>query len=336
MTTNLGPTPEQVASMRTAVMKRVAPEDASAPRTQKSHRAVGRRFGLVTVGLGAIIAALIVTGVILPIGSNGSNGGATAQAAEFLNTAAITTIESSDPAVGPGQYLRISTNRASGTTDGMREAPMYLHMTTDVLYIPEDRSDTWVWERHNLPATVFFGDAGQAAAKLSNTDPDFNSDPDLNGVLRADAGGFYAGPARTERAFDKLSRDPETLRDHFYDEYIGGSSSIDEDVWVTITDLLRTGEVPADLRAALYRTLALIPGVTIIADEATLDGRTGVALGRTEPARGSIDREEFIIDPITGLLIGERRVTLVDQEDIPAGTTVGWSTVQTSVVDVAP
>jgi hypothetical protein len=333
MTTNLGPTQEQITSMRTAVMERVAPGTASTKSSRTPHRSTGRRIGLIAAGAGAIAAALIITGVIVP---NGTKGGASAQAAEFLNTAAIATIETSDPVVGPGEYLRISTNRASGVTDGTREAPMWLHPTTDILYIPQDRSETWVWERHNLPATVFFNDVGQKAAERDNTDPDHTGDPDLNGVLRAEAGAFYGGAERTERPLDQLSRDPATLRDHFYDEYTGGSSSIDEDVWVRITDLFRTGEIPADLRAALYRTIALIPGVTIIEDEATLDGRTGVALGHTEPARGSITREEIIIDPITGLLIGERRVTLVDQEDIPAGTTVGWSTVETSVANTTP
>ena len=50
---------------------------------------------------------------------------------------------------------------------------------------------------------------------------------------------------------DQMPRDPAALRGHFYDAYTGGSASIDEDVWVRIADLLRTGEVPADLRAAL-------------------------------------------------------------------------------------
>jgi hypothetical protein len=59
-------------------------------------------------------------------------------------------------------------------------------------------------------------------------------------------------------------------------------------------------------------------------------------VGYTEPARGSIWREEIIIDPSTGLVIGDREVTLNDYADIPAGTTLSWSTVHTSVVDDAP
>ncbi|SDT05500.1 CU044_5270 family protein [Microterricola viridarii] len=329
MNTQLGPTPEQIASMRTAVMHRVAPMEPLTPQPQRPRRV--RRFGLVAVGVGALTTALIVASIVMP---NDRTRGASAQAVEFLDHAAIETVKTSDPVVGPGQFLRIATVRASGVTDGTREAPMWQHMATDTLYIPSDRSDTWVWERRVLPATVFFSAAGQAAAELGNATVD--DDPDLNGVLRARAGAFYGGPARGEGDFDGYSRDPATLRDQFYAAYVGGSSSIDEDVWVRITDLLRTGEVPADLRAALYRTAALVPGVSIVEQMATLDGRTGVALGHTEPARASLMRDEIIIDPQTGQLIGTRGVWLTDEGGLAAGTTYSWSTVQTSVVNAAP
>jgi len=341
MTPQLGPTPDQIASMRTAVLERIAPQDdavprqLAAPQRQKSRRSTARRFGLVAVGVGAVAAALIVTGVVVPSGG-GSSGGASAQAAGFLKSAAVATIETSDPVVGPGQFLRIETTQVSGVSDGTREAPMFQLAATDALYIPKNRADTWVWERHNLPSVGFFNAAGKAAAELSDADPDRFSDSDLNGVLREKAGAFYGSPPQTEQVFDELSRDPETLRDYFYDEYRGGSSSIDEDVWVRITDLLVYGQVPADLRAALYQTLAVVPGVTIIENDATLDGRSGVALGYTEPARGSIWRDEIIIDPRSGLVIGDRAVTLNDWDDIPAGTTLSWSTVYTSVVDGTP
>jgi hypothetical protein len=341
MTPQLGPTPDQIASMRTAVMERIAPQDdavprqLAAPQRQKSRRPAARRFGLVAVGVGAVAAALIVTGVIVPSGGGGS-GGATAQAAGFLKSAALATIATSDPVVGPGQFLRIETLQVSAPSDGTREAPMYLSPATSVLYIPEDRSDTWVWERHNLPSIGYFNAAGKAAAERSDADPDRFSDSDLNGVLREKAGAFYGSPPQAEQGFEELSRDPATLREYFYAEYQGGSSSIDEDVWVRITDLLVYEQVPADLRAALYRTLALLPGVTIVEDDATLDGRSGVALGYTEPARGSMWRDEIIIDPTDGRVIGTREVTLNDYDDIPPGTTLSWSTVQTSVVDNAP
>lgn len=329
MITNLGPTQEQIASMRTAVMERVAPTTAPFHVARKPHRVSGRRIGLVAAGAAAVAAALVVTGVIVP---SGDRSGATAQAADFLNAAAITTIQTSDPVLQPGQYLRIETHQASGVTDGTRELPMWQQTEVDVLYIPEDPTDVWVLEQRPLRPTVFFGDTEDIA--MRGYDPE-STNPEYNGIIR-EAGGDFYGSKPSSLGLEELPRDPEALRDHMYDEYVGGSASIDEDVWVRITDLLRTRLVPADLRAAMYRALALIPGVTIIEKEATLDGRTGVALGRTEPERGSTYRVEIIIDPATGLVIGDRDVTLVDQEEIPAGTDINWSTVETTVVDTAP
>jgi hypothetical protein len=331
MMTDLGPTTEQIESMRQNVMTRVAERSASHGRKRQPRRARGHRVGLIAIGAGTIAAALIVTGVIMP----GGTGGATAEAAEFLDTAAAATIQTSDPVVGPGQYLRISTNAVYGAYAGSNASgqPLaWLNPTTGVLYIPADRSAEWVWERHDLRPTTFFGNSKAFALKMFEQTKD---DPDLNGILRAKGGAFYNSPPQDYK-MDKMPRDPGALRDYFYNTYAGGSASIDEDVWVRITDILRTGEVPADLRAALYKAMALVPGVAIIESEATLDGRKGVALGRTEPARGSISREEVIIDPSTGLVIGERSVALVTQGDIPAGTTTGWTSVATSVVDVAP
>ena len=45
---------------------------------------------------------------------------------------------------------------------------------------------------------------------------------------------------------------------------------------------------------------------------------------------------DIIIDPATGLLIGEREVTLTAGETFPAGTATAWTSVQTSVVNSAP
>ena len=97
---------------------------------------------------------------------------------------------------------------------------------------------------------------------------------------------------------------------------------------------MRTGVIPADLRAALYQAAALIPGVTVMDREATLDGRTGISLGMETP--GYKARKELIVDPSTGHLIGEREILLEDQGSIPAGTAVSWTAVTTTVVDSAP
>ena len=131
-------------------------------------------------------------------------------------------------------------------------------------------------------------------------------------------------------------RDPEELLEVVYDyqRAKGKGDTPYEEAFITIADTLKTGVIPADLRAALYQAAALIPGLTVVEGEATLDGRTGISLGM-ESSRNEV-RQEIIIDPATGQLIGEREVLLEDSGGIPAGTATAWTAVTTSVVDSAP
>jgi hypothetical protein len=68
--------------------------------------------------------------------------------------------------------------------------------------------------------------------------------------------------------------------------------------------------------------------------QATIDGRTGIAIGMAPPEGGS--RQDMIIDPTSGLVIGEQIVMLQDFPGVAAGTVESWTSVHTSVVDSAP
>jgi len=337
MITDLGPTAEQVESMRHNVMERVEERSVSQERNRRPRRVNARRVGLVALGAGVLAAALIVTSVIMP---GGTRMGTPANAAEFLKTAAAATLQTSEPVAGPGQYLRVSTNAANLGSAGSQagiSTMAWLSLSTQVVYIPYDRSGKWVQERHSLRPTTFFGDSQALAMKAFEED---QRSPEREGILRARGGAFYESLAPGQKVaqeyeVEKIPRDPGALRDYFYNSYVGGSLSIDENVWKRMTELLSTGGIPADLRAALYKVMALVPGVKIIDSEANLDGRTGVALGRTDAARPSTSLE-VIIDPNTGLLIGERHVSLLKDGVVPAGTTTSWTSVETNVVDFAP
>jgi RNA polymerase sigma-70 factor (ECF subfamily) len=124
------------------------------------------------------------------------------------------------------------------------------------------------------------------------------------------------------------------LLNNIFKKTMGQGQSIDGEALVFIADLLRTGMVPADLRAALYKAAALIPGVSVTDGQATLGGRKGIAIGRVEET--SHTRQDIIIDPKTGLLIGERQVLTQAQGPIPAGTATTLTTIGTSVSDTAP
>ncbi|MBC7763419.1 MAG: CU044_5270 family protein [Candidatus Saccharibacteria bacterium] len=299
-----------------------------------------RRVGLVAAGAGVLTLTLIVTGILIPHSGPGSS----AEAATALNSAAEATIGSVDPIVGPGQYLRIDTTSkgmASAASMVTGENLEWMQGTHDVLYIPSDQNQTWVWDRHLLPPYEFQNDAAKKFALDQYAVEKGN--PLTDSVVRGGAGMFYGsttpysnnffGTEPTTKTLTDLPTDPTALREYLRKTwYPGASGTEDENAWVRITDLLRTGTVPAPLRAVLYKVAAMIPGISVIDDDTTLDGRTGTAIGRV--VNGA--RSDIIIDPRNGQFIGERSVALKPLRGWPAGTSGWWSVVTTSVVDTAP
>ena len=260
------------------------------------------RWVLVAVGTTAA-AAIVIGQVSVTVQS--------AQAAEVLHIAAGQTGRLADPVPGPGQYLLVRTHADWGVSeqDDSGNDTFHMNLQTIDIYVPADDDQEWVLDRD-------WGESGERE------------------LIRANDGAFYGSPWLSTD-LDALPSDGQSLLDHFNSEYNGGSASRDEDNFVRILDLLRTGLVPANLRAGLYEALALIPNVTIGDRQANLDGRTGIAIGRTEPLRGGM-RQEIIIDPETGLVIGERDVMTVAAFGFGINQVIGWTAVETTVVDSAP
>jgi len=284
--------------------------------------------GTTALAAGALVATLVFTDVL---GLAGWRGGADAAAASALSDAAAATIETSDPVVGPGQYLKVDTEAVftGGGQNADWENFAYLGTQNSQLYIPADYSDEWVLVTEPRTAIKVFGEGHEEEAQETAREGFETED-----ISRAPYGGFDNSKPRDWR-LDALPRDPQQLLNYIYRVTAGHGVSADGQAFDFISTTLRTGVVPAELRAALYRAAAGIPGVEITDEAATLNGRTGIAFGREEK-NGSL--YEIIIDPDTGLLIGERQVQLADSLLVPvfAGEVIGWTAVTTTVVDAAP
>jgi RNA polymerase sigma-70 factor (ECF subfamily) len=279
------------------------------------------------MGAGALTVALVAANVL---GLAGWRGGADAAAASVLESAAIKTLNVSDPVVGPGQYLMVTTDAVYASFGrNLNGAPSaYLEKHRGELYVPADQSDDWVWVRAAGETYETFGPASEAFAKEMQP---YAADE----LLRAPAGAFYGGsPAKTADDYESLPRDPHQLLNAIYAQNLTIGRSPDGEALVWIADALRNGTAPAELRSALYKAAALIPGVTVTEEQATLDGTTGIAIGRVEASDNS--RQDIVIDPESGQFIGERQVSLETGGVIPAGTAVASTTVTTTVVDSAP
>jgi len=78
----------------------------------------------------------------------------------------------------------------------------------------------------------------------------------------------------TRRQLLATSTNPRTLYARLY--AAGGSPA---EVFTEIGDTLRSRPAPATLRAALYRALALVPGVRLVGRVTDSVGRHGTAVG---------------------------------------------------------
>lgn len=284
------------------------------------------RIAMLSV-LGATVAVVLVAGSVTGFGLGGASESA---AASTLNAAADAALRTTDPVLTTGQYLKVTTHKiASYDGDaGSRQSGVFLYAETSHLFIPADRSDDWVRVDGPLSVVQTFGDLSERAAVIAAENTGTTT-------LRAPGGRFYGtAPDVTPATLQSLPRDSVRLLAVIHTATGSTGNSRDGEAFVFIADTLRSGIVPADLRAALYRAAALIPGVTITDDEATVDRRTGVAFGRSE---NNGTRQEIIIDPATGLLIGERTVqTSPDATVLPIGTVLDSTAVATTTVNTAP
>lgn len=287
--------------------------------------------GVVTVGAAALATGLVLTDIV---GLAGWRGGADPAAAAMLQQASAAAITSVDPVLEPGQYLEVNTRAVHGS---YRLTTGFQRLTDDTLYRPADPADDWVWVRGSQSVHATFGPESEEFANEWLREKEADDTFENGDLLRAPGGAFYGGESSVgAEGLAALPRDPYRLLNHIYRVTLGMGPGPDTEALVFMADLLRSGVVPADLRAAMYEAAAMIPGVTFTEDRATLDGRTGIAIGRDEESWGV--RMEIIIDPATGEFIGERSVALRDHDDIgiAAGGILSWSAVTTTVVDSAP
>jgi hypothetical protein len=120
-------------------------------------------------------------------------------------------------------------------------------------------------------------------------------------ALPTSARALYARliPTRSE-----LRRATRAELKHFIEQWGDGTlrSAFGGLAFDQIMSTFEEGPLPPKLQSAFYAALALVPGIRQVGAVRDLAGRTGVAVALT---RHGI-RYELIIDPATGVLLGER------------------------------
>jgi hypothetical protein len=263
---------DALATVRARVMEQVDADDA-APVVPIRRR----RRPLVAVAA-AIAAAVLV--VPAAAGQLWPSDEASLSAAELLNQAADELIESSDVAIGPGQWLHVKLEE--GPPDASEpSAVAFGTMQRTERWVPYDQSGDWYMLRadHGSPQPAVVAAQGQ-----------FYEEPSPLGTWDNPTAAFYAS----------VPRDVPALRAEF--------PARQRLAFHRITDVLKQGLMPADLRAAVYRVLATLPDVQVLDDgAANLAGQEGIAFSLREVGAEAY-YDQIIIDPDTGRFIGTRSV----------------------------
>jgi hypothetical protein len=117
--------------------------------------------------------------------------------------------------------------------------------------------------------------------------------------------GFYVGGVKQSYGdLLGLPRDPQILYERFREAAIECEcgNGVDDQTFVVAVELLRSAPLPAELRGAILRAIALIPEIEQ-RPERDVTGRAGVGVAYN----GTQGRQSLIFDPETYELLGDRQ-----------------------------
>ena len=243
----------------------------------------------------------------------------------------------SDEPIGPDQYWHVATHAWWMANMGiLPDLYSYLAEVISNVWVPSDQQRDWLMDRQVTGRRIWIQGSEEQAAEAG-----FEIiDRWPTGLRRAPYGDFSAvstgrlpGPREgnwqgpTPGFLAALPRDPSQLLDRLREDspddrpgYAGA--------FVYATDALRTGLVPADLRAALYRALLMLPGAQITERSDTDNGQD---LSLSIDTGGRLN--EIFINSKNGQFTGERATFTRDIGDFKAGTVQTSTVVTTAVVD---
>ncbi|MET0736045.1 MAG: hypothetical protein ABWY55_10455 [Microbacterium sp.] len=321
-----------------------------------------RRLGrwVIAAGVGALVVAAATTAVVVAMTSASDSPPPVAQTANpsasitaeptpspsvtvpsepsvasVTEGAALDAWATSGGAIADGRYLRIETRSEilqTVTPAGVTQDPFtarpdvtsaWTYFTTYVNYVPADRSGEWVQVlQPEIEIGRQFGPtaAADSQAWLNNLRREEIITRGTGGILvDEDADAYFAA----------MPRDPQALVDWNRARMVAGNSPGDSAVFQILSQDLSLNFAPADLRASMFRALALLPGVEL----ASVDGSVATLAYRS-PTYPLVDT--ISIDSITGHVVSTT-VTLgsggvVVPDSVPNGRT--WTTI--SAVDSAP
>jgi hypothetical protein len=243
-----------------------------------------------------------------------------------------------DCPLGPDQYRYIATRGwwmgGFDTSGGM-----LLHLTEQWIrqWIPARPERDWLLDREVTGRVQWL----TGSAREADEEGFDLADAVPTGRYRAAHGDFYAAlddlaPRRrpgtwhapTAEFLARLPRDPKALLARLCADGPEGRTA--SQPFTRAVGALRSGLVPADLRAAFYAALVALPAVSVDEHAKDLDGHVRMALVHDDGPT----RTELLVDPGDGSFAGERdTLRTASRLGLAVGTVVLCTTVVSTVVD---
>ncbi|NES14210.1 MULTISPECIES: CU044_5270 family protein [Micromonospora] len=235
---------------------------------------------------------------------------APATARQLLLTAAETV---GGTEVGTGRYWKTVVEhgdvRQVGPSGGRYDVVQRMRVDTWYATDPADR--TWVfvqslgarplaaadeagWRRAGSPTR--WGEVSTSSGERRLRTPE-GLDPARNYLL--------GGRPVTLAELSGLPTDPAALRAALLKRQAGGSESDTWSLFWSATQLVLDLPTTPQVRAAAYRVLAGLDGVTELGPVTDPHGRSGMALGYTRRGDGGLAQLRLVVDPGTGLALAQ-------------------------------
>jgi hypothetical protein len=282
--------------------------------------------------LAALVAAALAIAIVVPTLWSDGPTGASPAAAKVLNAAALVAEEQPPAPVSTDGY------RYTKSKDAYRGYYDTCSVATPVqMTCPAPPPDDWefsVLTPHTRE--IWIAQDGSGRLRVQSGQPNFFG-PEDEAEWEAAGRPPFDGPEITDDSFgpgglsftdfSEYSTDPDELYDQIRTKAEGYGPSTDAEMFVLVGDLLRETMAPPDLRAALFRVAARIPGVELVGNVTDPAGRNGIGVARTSDDAGFLERNEVIFDPDTSELLAESQVLLerVDWADADPGTVIGYA-----------
>lgn len=239
-----------------------------------------------------------------------------------------------DRMISSGQYQLVQTEAWWMGRVGTSESP-FIYLAENILsvWIPADRDAVWELRRELTGRRRWLvgseDDASNAGFSIR--------DPWPTGTWQAQSGRFFPNAgSNTQSSWQRTTPEfIEALPRGARGLYLNLHSASPPDrlgyrgVFTYASDGLRSGLLPVDLRAPLFKAMLMSADVGYSDQSISPDGRSSFSIYVDDGVHCS----ELFLDPSTGELIGERNKLVVDLMALVSGTETKRASVRHSVVD---